>query len=68
MTNIGIKLLEQSDEEELFKFELENRAFFESKFLLRHSSYYSFDNFKTIIKQLIEEQGKDLVYMYLIKN
>ncbi|MDU5080163.1 GNAT family protein [uncultured Tissierella sp.] len=68
MTNIGIKLLEQSDEEELFKFELENRAFFESKFLLRHSSYYSFDNFKTIIKQLIEEQGKDLVYMYLIKT
>lgn len=67
MVNISIKLLEQSDEEELFKFELENRAFFESKFLSRHSSYYSYDNFKTIVKQLIEEQEKDLVYMYLIK-
>lgn len=67
MVNISIKLIEQSDEEELFKFELENRAFFESKFLSRHSSYYSYDNFKTIVKQLIEEQEKDLVYMYLIK-
>ena len=66
MTNIGIKLLEQSDEEKLFKFELENRAFFESSFLSRDSSYYNFNNFKAIIKELIEEQKKDLVYMYLI--
>ena len=63
---INIRLLDQSDEEELFKFELENRAFFESKFLSRNSSYYDFNNFKTTIKELIEEQAKDLVYMYLI--
>lgn len=66
MANIGIKLLEKSDEEELFKFELENRAFFESKFLSRDSSYYNFNSFKSIVKELIEEQKKDLVYMYLI--
>lgn len=66
MSNIGIKLLEQSDEEKLFKFELENRAFFESKFLSRDNSYYNFNSFKSVVKELIEEQKKDLVYMYLI--
>lgn len=68
MANISIKLLEKSDEEELFKFELENRAFFESKFLSRDSSYYNFNSFKSVVKELIEEQKKDLVYMYLITN
>ena len=58
MANIGIKLLEQSDEEELFKFELENRAFFESKFLSRDNSYYNFNSFKSVVKELIEEQKK----------
>jgi ribosomal-protein-alanine N-acetyltransferase len=68
MTKISIKLLEQSDEKELFKFELENRDFFESKSLARDDSYYNFDNFKEIIKELVEEQQKDMVYMYLIMD
>ncbi len=66
MTNINIKLLDESYEKELFRFELENRTFFERKSLSRGSSYYDFNNFRTIIKELIEEQKKDLVYMYLI--
>ncbi|WMM23795.1 GNAT family protein [Tissierella sp. MB52-C2] len=68
MTKISIKLLEQSDEKELFKFEFENRDFFESKSLSRDDSYYNFDNFKEIIKELVEEQQKDMVYMYLIMD
>lgn len=68
MTKISIKLLEQLDENKLFKFELENRSFFESKSLGRDDSYYNFDNFKEIIKKLVEEQQKDMVYMYLIMD
>jgi len=66
--NVTIKLLEQSDEEELFKFELENRNYFERIGLSRGDSYYDFNNFKKIIKELVEEQEKDLTYMYLIKD
>ena len=68
MTDISIKLLNQSDEAELFKFELENRAFFESMVLSRGDSYYDFNNFKTIMKEIIEEQEKGLIYMYLIMD
>lgn len=68
MANIIIKLLKQSDEKELFKFEVENRYFFEKVGFSREDSYYEFNNFKTIIKELIEEQEKGLVYMYLIKD
>lgn len=66
MADIIIKLLEQSDEEKLFKFEIENRDFFESMVSSRGDSYYDFNNFKTIVKELVEEQEKGLVYMYLI--
>ncbi|MGJ0848410.1 hypothetical protein ACR77J_17100 [Tissierella praeacuta] len=40
MTDIIIKLLEESDEEEVFKFELEDRSFFESMVSSRGDSYY----------------------------
>lgn len=68
MSHINIKLLTQSEEDKLFKFEIDNRAFFESCHLPRDSSYYNFNNFKAIIKELIDEQKKDLLYMYLIIN
>lgn len=68
MAEIIIKLLDQSCEEELFKFELENRLFFEKVGLPRVDSYYDFDNFKIIIKELIMEQEKGLLYMYLIMD
>jgi len=68
MSDIIIKLLEQSDEEVLFKFELENRAFFEKVGLSREDNYYDFANFKTIIREIIEEQNKELVYMYLVMD
>ncbi|MCY6356054.1 hypothetical protein [Clostridium sp. ZS2-4] len=36
--------------------------------LPRGDSYYEFNNFNTIIKELVEEQEKGLLYMYLIKD
>lgn len=55
--------VDESYEKELFRFELENRTFFERKSLSRGSSYYDFNNFSSIIKELINEQKKDLVYI-----
>jgi len=68
MLDIIIKQLDQSVEKELFRFELENRNYFERIGLSRDKSYYDFNNFQQEIKELIEEQEKDLTYMYLIKN
>lgn len=68
MSDIIIKLLDESDVEELFIFELKNRVFFERVGFPRGANYYEFDNFNTIIKEQVEEQKKGLVYMYLIKN
>ncbi|NSB13441.1 GNAT family N-acetyltransferase [Clostridium beijerinckii] len=68
MSDIIISLLEESDAQELFTFELKNRVFFEKVGFPRGDSYYELNNFNTIIKESIEEQEKGLVYMYLIKN
>ena len=68
MSDITIKLLKESDAQELFKFELKNRAFFERVGFPRGDNYYELNNFNAIIKELIEEQEKGLISMYLIKN
>ena len=65
---ITIKLLEGSDVQALFDFEKENRAFFESLGLGRSDSYYNVHNFEEIIKEIVEDQNKDLAYMYLIQD
>lgn len=66
--DITIQLLDYSVEEELFKFEVENRSYFERIGLSRDDRYYDYNNFKQILKDLIGEQQKDLIYMYLIKD
>lgn len=63
-----IKLLEESDLQALYDFERENRTFFESIGFGRSESYYDIHNFKEIVKELVEDQNKDLVYMYLMKD
>ncbi|MCM1989212.1 GNAT family N-acetyltransferase [Oceanirhabdus seepicola] len=68
MPDIIIKLLEESDSQELFNFEVENRDFFKRIGLSRGDSYYELNNFNKIIKELVEEQEKGLLYMYLIKD
>ena len=68
MADISIKLLELSDVQELYTFEVENREFFERIGLGRGGSYYNIDNFTGVIKELVEEQEKGLLYMYLVKD
>lgn len=66
MKDIIIKLLDESDTQELFMFEVENKVFFERTCLPRGDNYYELTNFTTIVKELVEEQDKGLIYMYLI--
>lgn len=68
MSDITINLLEESDAQELFRFELKNRDFFERIGFPRGDNYYEINNFTKIIKESIEEQEKGLAYMYLIKD
>ena len=68
MPDIIINLLKESDAQELFAFELKNRAFFEKVGFPRGDNYYELNNFNKIVKESVEEQEKGLVYMYLIKN
>lgn len=66
MKDIIIKLLDKSDTEELFMFEVKNKTFFEITCLPRGNNYYELTNFTTIVKELVDEQDKGLLYMYLI--
>ena len=68
MSDILINLLEESDSQELFTFELKNRAFYERVGFPRGDNYYELNIFNTMIKEIIEDQEKGLVYMYLIKD
>ncbi|MBV7271855.1 GNAT family N-acetyltransferase [Clostridiaceae bacterium UIB06] len=68
MSDITINLLEESDLQEIFTFELKNRAFFEKIGFPRGDNYYELNSLNAIIKESIEEQKKGLVNMYLIKN
>lgn len=66
--NITIEKLQESDDEKLFAFELENRAYFEEMVPSRGDEYYIFENFTKKNKALLDEQSKGLSYFYLIKN
>lgn len=66
--NISIKLLDHSCMEKLLEFELLNKDFFEKTCPPRGDSYYDVNNFKDIIEELISQQEKGLVYMYIIYN
>ncbi|MFT9497474.1 GNAT family N-acetyltransferase [Anaerosolibacter sp.] len=68
MTDITIKLLEESDMEALFRFEVENRAYFESMVPSRGDGYYNFERFKSLQQEISKEQNEGALYMYLVKD
>ena len=68
MSNIIIEKLQDKDLENLFEFELENRAYFEEMVPSRGDDYYNFETFKQRNKALMDEQDQGLSYFYLIKN
>ena len=65
--HMTIHLLKESDLQALYHFEKENRLFFQSIGLGRNDCYYELHTFKEIVKALIEDQNKDLMYAYFVK-
>jgi ribosomal-protein-alanine N-acetyltransferase len=53
---------------ELFKFEMENRDFFETLVMSRGDDYYSFDYFKESLQDLLKEQELGIGQYFLIVN
>lgn len=66
--NIIIEKLKGTDVESLYKFEIENRTFFENMVPSRGDDYYKPGGFKVRHESLLDEQVKGLSYFYLIKD
>lgn len=66
--NILIDKLSGTDAKDLYKFELENRTFFEEMVPTRGDDYYNSEVFKIRHETLLEEQAEGISYRYLIKD
>lgn len=66
--DIYIERLQVTDVEVLYKFELENRTFFEEMVPTRGDDYYKPEIFKRRYEALLEEQVQGGSYFYLIKD
>jgi [ribosomal protein S5]-alanine N-acetyltransferase len=65
---ISICRLQESDAEELFTFETDNRAFFEQMVPSRGEAYYQFETFKARHRDLLTEQDDTGSTFYLIRD
>lgn len=65
---ISISRLQESDVEQLYKFETDNRAFFEQMVPSRGEAYYQFETFKFRHGELLTEQDDTNSRFYLIRD
>jgi len=65
---ISINSLRESDAEELFLFEKNNRLFFEQMVPSRGEDYYMFEKFQLKHRELLEEQKEGKSRFYLIRD
>lgn len=66
--SIYIALLQEQDARDLFKFECENRTFFEKMVPSRGKDYYHFKHFRIRHSELLKEQDDNTSFFYLIRN
>lgn len=66
--DVLIEKIHVTDAEDLFKFELENRTFFEETVPTRGNDYYNVETFKKRHEALLEEQDQGDSYFFLIKG
>jgi len=66
--DVYIEKLQVTDAGELYKFELENRTFFEEMVPTRGNDYYNLEVFKERHESLLEEQVQGSSHFYLIKD
>jgi [ribosomal protein S5]-alanine N-acetyltransferase len=65
---ISINSLRESDAQELFKFEKNNRLFFEQMVPSRGEDYYVFETFQLKHRELLAEQEEEKSRFYLIRD
>ncbi|WP_342512417.1 GNAT family N-acetyltransferase [Sporosarcina sp. FSL K6-1522] len=65
---ISIVRLQDRDAEELYRFEMENRRFFEEMVPSRGDGYYQFETFKIRHQDLLVEQQDERSEFYLIRD
>ena len=66
--NINLELLSLENADDIYDFEVKNRAYFEKNLPSRGDDYYILDKFKSIINLLINEQSCGDCFMYIIRN
>lgn len=66
--NVFIEKLTYADADDLYKFELENRSFFEETVPTRGDDFYKPEVFKIRHETLLEEQAEGISNFYLIKD
>ncbi|MCL6270654.1 GNAT family N-acetyltransferase [Sansalvadorimonas sp. 2012CJ34-2] len=62
---MDIKLLSTDDLNHLYDFECRNRDWFERFVSPRSPGYFIFEDFKEIIRELLEEQSRGKIHMYV---
>ena len=65
---ISLSLLQESDAEELYEFEVQNRRFFEKMVPSRGDGYYTWETFVERHRDLLDEQANGLSQFYLVKD
>ena len=66
--NIRLELISESDANDIYNFEKDNKDYFEETLPPRGEDYYKIKVFQEIIKEIVEEQNRDECYMYIIRN
>lgn len=65
---IDLQILTQEDYQQLYRFELENRTFFEEFIPSRGEEYFNWDSFCRINDELLKEQMSKGSFFFLIRN
>ena len=63
-----IEPVSKQNAKEIYKFEVENRAFFESTLPSRGDNYYVIEHFENTIDSICEDQKSENLYMNIIRN
>ena len=68
MSDVAIHLLTEADAEDILRFEVQNRAFFESALGPRSENFYSLETLKPILTANVKAQEEGSAYLYLVRD
>jgi len=65
---ITLEALDLMNAQNVYDFEIENRAYFEKNLLSRGDGYYIVEKYNGIIREILDEQNRGECYMYVIRS